>query len=656
MSPVDLAAAAGLFAGSVDVSLAVVSRSPALGNLADLVPPLAMSSLIVFALSLVLVLSSLVLRRGRFGPDHALPLALVTVITVFFLLFDYGHTAPFVRNPFRLLFAVGSALAAGGILLSRPAVGPRIAWVVTTLPLVLMVVMVFAWLFHYRAGASISPRGALTGASGAAAAAMLVVLLVRAPRAGVPLVRGLLVLVLASAGLALFAGREHSRTSRGSHLVRHVILVSIDALRADALSCYNAAAPATPNIDALAKESIRFERAISPAPWTLPAMAAMMTGVPATVHGAVGRFSRLPSAAVTLAERLRSAGYVTAAVVDNPVLSPSHGMDQGFDDYIHFPRTRRDPSLGTAILQRVFRNRYREESTTDVTVDLAAKWVERNAGADFFFWMHVIDPHSPYAPPGRFQPPGTPPERIGRRFADHEDVRVGRLRMTPEEKAWMRGLYEGEVRYVDDAIGGFVQKLRELRIYDDALVIVTSDHGEEFFDHGGVEHGHTLYNELLQVPLLIKLPRSRDRRVISDLVSTQRVAGTVMDACGVAAADDPAGVGGMTLLGPDSLSSAVVYSTAVVYHEPRESIYLGGYKYIRGIESITQELYDAEKDTHERNNLADDLPSVVARARFALDEHARWSERLTEILGTREGRRFKPDPEKIKQLKALGYL
>jgi arylsulfatase A-like enzyme len=267
-----------------------------------------------------------------------------------------------------------------------------------------------------------------------------------------------------------------------------------------------------------------------------------------------------------------------------------------------------------------------------------------------------MDPHAPYSPPARFQPAGVPPERIGRRFADLEEIRLGRLRTTPEEDAWIRGLYEGEVSYVDEAFGRLIDMLRELRIYDEALIIVTSDHGEEFLDHGGVEHGHTLYNELLQVPLLIKLPEGGDRRIVSDFVSTQRIAVTVLEACGVGVGEDPVTVGGTSLLAANSSPVAGVYSTAVLYHEPKESIILDGYKLIREIESSAHELYDLENDRHEQHDIAGEQPLVAARARSALEAHSKWSEQLRDSLGSSDKGRFEPDAELIKRLRALGYF
>ena len=163
--------------------------------------------------------------------------------------------------------------------------------------------------------------------------------------------------------------------------MRHVILIVIDALRADMLSCYSASAPPTPHLDALAADALRFEHALAPAPWTLPAMASIMTGLPASVHGAIANDSRVPAGVPTLAERMKDAGYATAAIVDNPALAPARGLAAGFDRYVHYPRTTLDNSFGTAILAWLFPARYREELTTDHTTGLVTDFVDANANA-----------------------------------------------------------------------------------------------------------------------------------------------------------------------------------------------------------------------------------------------------------------------------------
>ena len=310
------------------------------------------------------------------------------------------------------------------------------------------------------------------------------------------LLAGVAVVVLLAPLATLRGHRAPELASSGEHAVQHVILIIIDTLRADMLRSYNPSAPPTPNLDAFAASAIKFDGAIAPASWTLPSMATIFTGLPASVHGAVTNRSRLPSNMPTLTRRMKGAGYATAAIVDNPALTASRGLDAGFDIYDQFPRRTMDTSLGTFMLSRLFVDCYREELTTELTTDRVSSFVQRHAEKDFFLWAHYYDPHGPYAPPERFLPEGTPPARFARSFSSNNNIRLGTVVTTPEEEAWIRRLYEGEVRYVDESIGRLMGRMRDAGVYDDALIIITSDHGDEFREHGGVAHGHTLYNEL----------------------------------------------------------------------------------------------------------------------------------------------------------------
>ncbi|UCG52998.1 MAG: sulfatase-like hydrolase/transferase [Candidatus Latescibacterota bacterium] len=656
MHPLTVALAAGLTIGFVDVSLAIVARPPAWATITHVIPPLAASSLIACVVTLCAVLIALPARLVLKGSDDSLIPAVAAFIVVAVVVLDYGHTAPFVRNPYRVLFALVLAAVVAWMILVRPMRTERGKWITVTLPFVLFAGTVFQWLFHYRAGATLSPRGILIVVGGIASIAVVCVLMRRWYRVGGRLVGGLMLVVLLSALIVPWTERPREHFSRGRHVVRHVILILIDTLRADMLGCYDNSAPETPHIDEFASECIRYEWAISPSPWTIPSMVSIMTGLPASVHGAIAKNSRVPDALTMLPERMRAAGYVTGAVVDNALLSPSHGMDRGFDSFVHFPRNVRDTSFGTAILRRILPERYREKSTTDATTDIAIDWMKRHAKQDCFFWLHIFDPHAAYEPPPRFQPPGNPPARIGRRFGDLKEIRLGILHTTPEEDEWIKELYEGEVRYVDEAVGRFLDELRSEGIYDNALIILTSDHGEEFREHGGMEHGHTLYNELLRVPLMIKLPGSATRGVVEGTVSTQRLTATVLDACNVDVGRDSLVVGTGSLLADDAVSDPIVYAAAVLYHEPQEAILLDRYKFIRRLESDTHELYDLEVDPNEQQNIAGKRARVVSRAREILKTHSDASARLRESYEVLEANRFEMDGEMIKRLRSLGYL
>ncbi|MCH7872423.1 MAG: sulfatase-like hydrolase/transferase, partial [Planctomycetes bacterium] len=284
--------------------------------------------------------------------------------------------------------------------------------------------------------------------------------------------------------------------------IKRVILLTVDTLRADALRVYSDGAPPTPNLSALAADSVVFDEAVSPAPWTLPAFSSIMTGLSPTVHQAIRSTSRLPDVP-TLAERMRASGYRTAAIGKNPYLLPLFGLSRGFERYEMYPAPG-GRSLGRALLGWAFPERFALDVTTDGITRKAVRWLTENRERRFFLWLHYFDPHVPYEPPSAYLPKSTPPERIGTSFEDTARLREGYFVPTREEIEWLRGLYHAEVRYVDDNIGVLMAALKRLGIYEETLIVFTSDHGEEFAEHGGYDHGHTLYDELVRVPLFVK--------------------------------------------------------------------------------------------------------------------------------------------------------
>lgn len=664
LNPVTLGLVAGLTVGLVDISLAIVGRPPSFASFLNIFPPVAATALFAFVIALGGTLITIPLRGLSPRWENTVSPAVATFIVVLLIFLDYGHTAPFVRNPYRILIALALSAAVGWMVLVRPGHVKRTVRFVVALPFGLLAATCFHWLIHYNSDGALSSRGILFAFTGFITVVAVSILAAFLYRFGGRLIGGLLVVIVLVAGAKLSLEKPRTYNSDGFRPVRHVILLVIDTLRADMIRCQGEAAPPTPNIDNLASDCVRFSHAMSPSPWTMPAMVSLMTGLAPEVHGALAKNSRVPDGLTTLAEYMKAAGYVTGASVDNPYLSAKHGMDAGFDEFIHYPRNTRDTSFGTLILQRLFPKRYRDLSSTDVTAAHAIEFIERHSEKNFFLWTHIFDPHIAYGPPERFQPKGTPPSRIGRRFGSVKEIRLGMLYPTPGEKEWIRKLYEGEVRYVDEAVGKIIQTLRAEGIYDDALIVLVSDHGEEFFEHGGIEHGHTLYDELLRVPLMVKLPGAAGKRVVEEPVSTQRVMATILGTCGIAPGDAPSD-GAETLIPAEPTEEPKdteeteydpVFGTGCLYFEPRESVVLDGYKYIRGLDTGVEELYDLERDPAETKNVVDEQQRRVTRARAALDAHAEACELLKDFYNTRNSSRIELDEDTIQRLKSLGYL
>ena len=345
-------------------------------------------------------------------------------------------------------------------------------------------------------------------------------------------------LVLALALLAAGCGEEPAR--RGD-----VILVIVDTARADHLSSYGYLRQTTPELDRLAAEGERYENAWAQSPWTLPAVATILTGQPPHVHGA-GRTAAgirpLRPDLPTIAERMAAAGYRTAAFINVLWCAPTSGLNRGFERYDF--RTSDESNVGT---------RDAAETTT-----AALDWLS-GAGEDpVFMVVHYFDPHLTYDPPApydtMFEEGGGP--RVPPGFGSAAQVfriRRGEIRLDPAQRSSLIARYDGELRFMDEQFGRLRRGLEEAGRWDDALVVVVGDHGEEFWDHGGFEHGHSHHRELMRVPLIVRRPAGERGEVLNGRVRQIDVAPTVFDFAGL---PGPVGLPGR-VLGPEGSRFAV---------------------------------------------------------------------------------------------------
>ena len=425
----------------------------------------------------------------------------------------------------------------------------------------------------------------------------------------------------------------------------NLLLLVVDCLRADALSVAGYARPTTPNVDELAREGSRFTRTYAQASWTRPSLPTILTGLYPSEHGLLDLegdpttpLAALDESVVTLAERLKQAGYGTAMVGDQHQLSPRFGLQQGFDLW--------QPKAGDgANIQRRF-----------------LEWQGAlPAGQPFFAYLHYLELHWPYCPPkdlrGRFDegPSRLNPCADWRKLRD--DMRSGAYVVTPEDRQLLRARYDEELLGVDRTIGKLVAELKDRGVYDDTLILVTGDHGEEFGEHGAWFHGHTLHEELLRVPLLWKPPASweapRDQ-TIDGLVEQRNVAATFLDAAGVM--ELPAGT--HTLV-PWIRGERRDAPNRYVVSEGVDQIALneGRWKMIVGREGNLAaadagggfQLYDLQKDPRERKNLAEGKRTRLALMRQLIGN---WKKGLHPA----PSRRVTVDTETHKGLEALGYV
>ncbi len=430
---------------------------------------------------------------------------------------------------------------------------------------------------------------------------------------------------------------------------RHVILLTIDTLRADAL---DAGLGLTPRWNELAGESVVFERAFSPAAWTKPAVASIMTGATPSVHGALSLNSKIPEEFDTLAELMSRAGYRTAAFQGNPLLQRPFRFNQGFSIYSS-PSGALGHSIGAKIAARIC-DEQKSNQTTMLT-EQAMAWLRSEEESPAFLWLHYFDPHLPYAPPREFLPVDLEDDGGKTLFANVDAVRHGN-KLSAGDRGRIRSLYEAEVRFVDQQVGRLLDDLRARGIYDDALIVFTSDHGEEFWEHDGFEHGHSFYDEVVRVPLMIKLPGNGSALRAEAPVSTRSVMPTILDIVGIDVSD-----GGM--LAPsladrcrgESAPDSPIVSHGALYFEDGIAIVFDGLKYIQRAASGSERLYDMERDSAEQVSIAATHPDAIETARALRAQYHTESAALRERMGLEGIDRALLPPEVERALDALGY-
>lgn len=381
-----------------------------------------------------------------------------------------------------------------------------------------------------------------------------------------------------------------------------VFLISIDTLRSDRLPAYGYARGATPAIDAFRRDAVLFRNVFSHYPMTLPSHASIFSGTLPPAHGVRDNLGyTLSPAHITLATRLKEKGYRTGGAVSSYVLRRSTGIAEGFEFY--------DDSLEyeKAVL------RSGAERSGEKTRLALEGWLEGVSGRNVFGFLHIFEPHAPYAPP---------PEYVRKDFP-----------------------YDGEVSYSDAIVGRFLESLKRRGLYDDALIILLSDHGEGLGDHGEDEHGVFLYRESLQVPLLIKLPDNRSKGEAKDQITGLiDVAPTVLALLGITGGDK---MDGVNAFANAQLEDRHIYSETYYprlhfgWHELRSEIG----RQFHFIDAPQKELYDYRSDPQEKSNVID----ANRRIAFSMDQ------RLASTPSS-----FQPpsvvDPEDQRKLASLGYL
>jgi len=450
----------------------------------------------------------------------------------------------------------------------------------------------------------------------------------------------LLSLAFVTVAVSMAARAAKSKTPAPS-----VVIITLDTVRLDHLGCYGYGRPTSPRIDELASSATLYTRSLASSSWTIPTHASLFTGRFPFEHGAHAYMTRpgtpnnvngLPRSEVSLAEVLRDRGYATAAFVTNTgYLSRRWQFDQGFEGYVAQP------------------------THADVLNSRLLPWLDRVKGRRFLLFVNYMDAHRPYNTTPRPGITDQPVEPDGGVLLDSlfNIVMPDTGQAPPELVQKVIDQYDTAIANVDDAVGKLIDKLKSMGVYDNTIVVVTSDHGEYFGEHNLVEHSKDLYQEALAVPLIIKFPGQGDAKTDDRVVTSSDVPGIILEYF----PDDWDDVRAQFPDVPENheVIAELYYSRVKELHDPvwghrfnrvRTAIFDWPYKYISSTDG-DHELYDLVRDPSESFNLIADEPeiaeSLALRLQDFFEERIRSNERVTQTPLSKE---------ELKRLKSLGYI
>lgn len=429
----------------------------------------------------------------------------------------------------------------------------------------------------------------------------------------------------------------------------NILLISIDSLRADRLGCYGADRDTSPAMDALAAEGVLFENAVAPTSWTLPSHVTLMTGLSTRAHRVNSPGRRIDPARRLLAETLREHGYRTAAFVSAPYLHRAYGFDRGFERYENLQGSRaatRVPSFPPS--EEDHQGSHLDQTAGEV-VDRTLAWLDEQplGGARWFAFVHLWDVHYDYLPPAPYDAyfdTGYRGEIDGRAFLANPRVFPG---MPAEDLEQLRLLYDREVRAVDAQIARLLEALRARETLERILVVLVSDHGDEFFEHGHKGHTRTLFEESVRVPWILRLPdRAFAGRRIRAVASLEDVAPTLLALAGLAPLEQATGRDWSPALRGDALPNR----PALLTFAPFVALRGEDWKLIVNARTQAARYFDLKEDPKEQRPLAaprEKLQLLQDRLK-AVQAHA-------DALPWRGDDEVRLDPETRERLRELGY-
>ena len=427
-------------------------------------------------------------------------------------------------------------------------------------------------------------------------------------------------------------------TNRQAHThPLNVILISIDTLRADRLGCYGYERPTTPIIDWLAADGVLFEDCTATSPWTLPSHASMLTGLYPARHGLKSfentKAVKLPDQCATLAETLRDRGYSTAAIVNSHYLNPRYGLHRGFSDFTYIKESfdRREPSK---------------------VGEKAKEWLT-NHEKPFFLFLHYYDVHSDYASLPVYEEQfvhqySGPIDGSTEQLAKLIDGGNPRKSLNHDDVQHLIDLYDASVRQIDNEIGKLTEILTETGLIDTTLLVITSDHGEEFLEHGSVLHGKTQFQELIQVPLIMKGTGLPSGIRVKEMTSLVDLVPTILKTLGIRPTDNYDGVELCSLWENYGRTSfeRFLFSEANQVGE-QYAVRLPRYKLILDEPKMRTYLFDLASDHREQRDISSEHIDLVETLLAQVRDYMRLTSAAEPISSLTQ--------KEVEALKSLGY-
>ena len=408
----------------------------------------------------------------------------------------------------------------------------------------------------------------------------------------------------------------------------NVILISLDTLRADRVGCYGYPRPVSPTIDSLATRGVRFANTIALSSWTLPSHMTIFTGLFPSTHGVTLPVHKLSPKIETLTQVFQKNGYRTYANTEGAFVDSQYGFDRGFENY----DTRR--------------------KTFNETIEQAKAWILNKPEEELYFmFLHTFDIHCPYDPPEKYSSMFQQ-----RPSEDHIDTRekcgnpeYNQMDLTPGQVKYLSDKYDAGIRFADDCLKSFITFLEERNAFKDTILVILSDHGEEFKEHGQIGHERTLYIESLIVPFIIVAP-TLNPKVVLERVSLETVMPTILEMTGISCPP----VQGTSLLQQMGQSQTEPVEkpafSELDRHVRLRSVIKGTNHLLVNMDNNKKELYDISKDSREQVNIIDSKPELVSELKTLLRGY------LKDVKSRHQPEYINLSPEQKRVLRSLGYI